>query len=212
MRDPEFMKVPFSSLHDWKKNPRTITKEDIKRLAMKITEKGLIRNFVCWQEDGEKKKGIFTVGGGNMRFFALRDILKIKPEREVWISLNFPESEKEKIELSLLDNMTSGSYIDQQLAELIYPYRDMIPLQEYRLNFNPGVDLKKFLEGFGPTEIPDIDLLDESDRHTISIYCRNDEELIEMREMLGISDKKTNKIEATELKSILSGSLKKGHG
>lgn len=204
MKEPQFLKVKFSALRPWEKNPRTATTEAVKDLAAKIKAKGQIKNFVCWQEDEDLKNGTYTIGGGNIRFLALRDILKIKPDSSVWISVNYPESEKEKIELSLLDNMTSGSYVEQQLAEMIYPYREEIDLKTFKLNFTEGTDLEKFLEGFGPGPDPeDIDEISDSDRHTISIFCKDDDEMLEMRRLLGIEDKKQNKIEAPALKALI---------
>jgi hypothetical protein len=63
--------------------------------------------------------------------------------------------------------------------------------------------LQKFLEGFGPTNVDDIELVDESDRKTISVVCSDDDELLEMRGLLGIEEQKTNSIKAVELRKLL---------
>jgi hypothetical protein len=203
MKAPEFLKVRFKQLHAWAKNPRTVTKKDAENLAKKIKEKGIIRNFVTWRDKKDLKDDSYTVGGGNIRYHALKDIIKINPESEVWISLNYPENEKEMIELSLLDNMPAGTYVEQALAELLYPYRSEIDLSTFKIPFTDGTDLQKFLEGFGPTSVDDIELEDESDRKTISVVCSDDDELLEMRGLLGIEEQKTNSIKAVELRKLL---------
>lgn len=204
MKTPEFIKVKFRQLRPWDKNPRMITKKEIKNLAEKLKEKGVFKNFVCWQDGADAKKGVYTVGGGNMRFYAMKDVLKVGPDSDVWISLNYPASEKEKVELSLLDNMTAGSYVEQQLAELLFPYKDELNLETFKLNFSEGLDLKRFLDGFGPSDLPDIEETPDSDRRTISIVCRSDDEVLEMRKLFQIEDRKTNRIEAEDVKRLFA--------
>lgn len=201
-REPEFHQVPFSSLRPWPKNPRDAKKTDVANLAEKIRKKGLFRNFVCWQEPEDVQRKTFTVGGGNIRFFALRDVLKVQGDRKVWISLNYPETEAEKIELSILDNMAFGGYLEQPLAELLYPVKDALDLASLRIPLSEGVDLEKFISGFGPSETEDIVPMPESDRRTISVVCADDDDLLTMRDLLGI-DGKTNEIKSEELRRIL---------
>jgi len=202
MKQPEFISVEFGSLRPWGKNPREASKKDAEILAKNLKEKGVFRNFVCWQEKSDLKAETYTVGGGNLRYKAMKEILKIRDSAKVMISLNFPENEKEKIELSLLDNMPSGSYVEQALAELIYPYREEINLKDFRIPLTPGTDLDKFLEGFGPGEVPEIEELTRSDRHAVAVVCTDDDDLLDMRELLGV-DGKENEITSTEMREIL---------
>ena len=53
-------------------------------LAHHISRAGFIRNFVVWQEDGDTEAGRFTIGGGNVRYAACRDVLHV-PEAAVTI-------------------------------------------------------------------------------------------------------------------------------
>jgi len=201
-KEPEFIQVPFSALRPWPKNPRDAKKADVANLAEKIKTNGLFRNFVCWQEPEDVKRKTFTVGGGNIRFFALRDVLKIPNDRRVWISLNYPETDAEKIELSLLDNMTFGTYLEQPLAELLYPVREALDLASLRIPLSDGIDLEKFIAGFGPSNVEDVVPMPESDRRTISVVCADDDDLLTMRDLLGI-DGKTNEIKSEELRALL---------
>ncbi len=159
LKQPEFRKVKFGQIRPWEKNPRNIKKERLERLAKSIKEKGLFQTLTCWKEGS-----FYITGGGNMRWQAMKHILKWPDDREVWISINFPENEKEKIELSLLDNMRFGQYIEQELAELTYPYIDEIELEEFDIDLKEPVNLKNIIEDFGPDldgededEIPEID-------------------------------------------------------
>jgi len=146
LKEPEFKKVKFGQIKPWEKNPRNIKKEKLERLAKSIKEKGLFQTLTCWKEGS-----FYVTGGGNMRWHAMKHILKWPEEREVWISLNFPENEKEKIELSLLDNMRFGQYIEQELAELVYPYIEEIELEDYSIDLTePWMDLKQVVERVGP--------------------------------------------------------------
>lgn len=195
---PEYLEIRFGDIHPWDKNPKDIKKKDLIVLAKKIEKFHLFRNFVCWKENGK-----ITTGGGNMRWQACKKILKFEDDRKVMISMNYPENEQEKIELSLLDNMIFGMYLEQPLAELVYPHRHKIDLENIRVHFSNPIDMKTFVSGFGPDGVENINFVDQSDRHTISIVCKNDKEMIEMRKLLGITEKKSNAIDASVLKEIL---------
>jgi 1-aminocyclopropane-1-carboxylate deaminase/D-cysteine desulfhydrase-like pyridoxal-dependent ACC family enzyme len=119
-------------------------------LARHISRAGFIRNFVVWREDGDEEAGRFTIGGGNVRYTACRDVLHVPSDREVWVALCFPESEAEKIEISLLDNVRSGRYVDQDLAELVAPYAAEIELSDYGVDIADPVRLSDIMQFFGP--------------------------------------------------------------
>jgi hypothetical protein len=101
--------------------------------------------LTCWQA-GE----MFETGGGNMRWHAMKNVLKYADDRPVWISLNFPTNEKEKIELSLLDNMRFGAYDEQALAELVYPHIESIVLEDFKIDLGNPISLKDLINGVGP--------------------------------------------------------------
>jgi hypothetical protein len=206
MKSPDFKQVEFRTLEPWKLNPKDIRTDDLNFLARKMKEVGVFRNFVTWcpgDDFPQKDNGRYIVGGGNMRWLALKEVWKCPPDMLFWISLNFPKTEEERIELSLLDNNPAGVYLEQPLAELLYPYRTTIDLSMYRFPFTNPTDLKTIVDGFGPDGHQDIEFVDKSDRHTISIVCKSDEEMIEMREYLGIEESKRNSIDASILRDIL---------
>jgi len=145
-KEPQFLQVPFGQIKPWGKNPRGIKKKDIDLLAKSIHEKGQFQVLTCWQTgDGQ-----YETGGGNMRWHAMREVLHYPDDKPIWISLNFPESEKEKIELSLLDNMRFGYYEEDKLAELVYPHVEDIRLEDFKVDVGEPIDLKGIIERFGP--------------------------------------------------------------
>jgi hypothetical protein len=151
MKKPIFLNVRFGQLRPWDKNPRQATEENVKSLAAQLKEVGIFKNFVCWQEGDDEKNKTYTVGGGNIRLVAMRELLGVGPEEKVNIAVCFPETEAEKVRISLLDNMTFGSYVEQQLAELTYGFKDDPALAGLRVNFSYGVDLKEILDSVGPS-------------------------------------------------------------
>jgi len=158
IKEPKFIQVPFGKIQPWGKNPRNIRTESLKKLAKSIQEKGQFQVLTCW-ENGD----IYETGGGNMRWQAMKNILKYPDDKTIWISLNFPENEKEKIELSLLDNMRFGEYEEEKLAELVYPYIDEIELGDYKIDVGEPVNLQDVIEDYAPNldgsedEVPEID-------------------------------------------------------
>lgn len=190
----EEMIVPISDVIAWDKNPRGIMKSDFERLKRQIIRLGVYKRLLCYRENGK-----YVVLGGNMRLRALQDLR----QSSVAISIVHPKSESQKLEFSLSDNDRAGYYEDQKLAELAFPFRDMIPLEDFRVDLSAPVDVAQIVAGFGPSGIEDPEFVEESDRRTISIFCQSDEELLEMRDRLGIADQKSNKIEALALKALL---------
>jgi len=145
LKEPEFIQVPFGKIQPWGKNPRNIKTEELKKLAKSIQAKGQFQVLTCW-ENGNG----YETGGGNMRWQAMKNILKYSDDKPIWISLNFPENEKEKIELSLLDNMRFGQYDEQALAELVYPHIEDINLEDFKIDVGEPINMKNLIEFFGP--------------------------------------------------------------
>jgi len=145
LKEPEFIQVPFGKIRPWGKNPRNIKTEELKKLAKSIQTKGQFQVLTCWGNgDG------YETGGGNMRWQAMENILKYSDDKLVWISLNYPEGEKEKIELSLLDNQRFGQYDEQALAELVYPYLEEINLEDFKVDIGEPMGLKDLIEDYAP--------------------------------------------------------------
>ena len=151
-------KIPISRLKNWKENPRSILKEDLERLKKHIVKFGIYKPLlVC------KKGKEYEVIGGNMRLQVLKT-LGIN-EIDCWI-LKF-KNIKEKIEVSLSDNDRAGYYNDQELAELIYPFKDDISLADFKVDLDvPNVDLGNVLGIFSGS--PNEKELDEN----ISTKCQ----------------------------------------
>lgn len=137
-----------------------------------------------------------------MRFLAMKEILRFPSDRLVHISVNFPENEKERIELSVLDNMLFGYYEEQKVAEFWYPFKSKIDFSRLKLHFSNPIALDHFLNSFGP-EGTEIEEILDSDRRAIRILCSSDDEFIEMRQLLGITSRKSNEIKAEDLKELL---------
>ncbi|GAH61839.1 unnamed protein product, partial [marine sediment metagenome] len=122
-------------------------------LKSQIKELGIYKPLlICKNGDG------YDVIGGNMRLRALRE-LKVN-KADCWV-LKF-KNKQEKIKLSLSDNDRVGYYDDQALAELIYPFKDEISLEDFKVDLKvPNIDLGNILDRFAPenekdNEIPEV--------------------------------------------------------
>jgi DNA modification methylase len=152
---PESKTVPIEQLEVWKDNPRLISEKDFARLKRQIQQFGQIKPLIVCPEDGHLK-----VYGGNMRIRAYQE-LGIK---DVWVSVQKDLTEKEKIELSLVDNDRAGEFDDQKLAELIYPFKDEIKLEDFKVDLGKPIDLGMVLDRFGPTGEDDFDADAEAEK------------------------------------------------
>lgn len=134
--------IPISQLQNWRDNPRSIQKKDFERLKSQIKELGIYKPLlICKNGDG------YDVIGGNMRLRALKE-LKVN-KADCWV-LKF-KNKQEKIKLSLSDNDRVGYYDDQALAELIFPFKDEISLENFKVDLKvPDIDLGNILDRFAP--------------------------------------------------------------
>lgn len=135
------MNRDVSELFNWKDNPRAIKKDKFEELKSRITKLGQIKPLII-TEEGE-------VLGGNMRLKAMQE-LGIK---EAWVSVVYPKTEAEKIEIALTDNEEMGYYEDQALAELIAQYKDEIDLSKYSVHLSQPQTLEEILKQFSPDEV-----------------------------------------------------------
>ena len=130
--------VDIEQIKNWEQNPRAIKKEDFERLKNQINEIGVYKPLLC-----ECQPSIYIAIGGNMRLRALKELQR----KEVWITVVEFASVQEKIKIALSDNDNVGYYDDQQLAELMYPYKDQI-WKDYKVNFEtPKFNMDAFLKG-----------------------------------------------------------------
>lgn len=153
---PVFLEVPFGTIEPWNKNPRNIKTKMLEELAESIKTKFLFQSLTAWpigekyEDYPNKDTGQRQVGGGNMRWQAMKHILNYGDDFLITIGLSFPENEAERIELSILDNMPFGQYDIQAVAELAVPHIEVPKLESLKLNIDEPIDLKNIIEQFGP--------------------------------------------------------------
>jgi hypothetical protein len=148
MAESQSQIVPIEKLEIWQDNPRFINEKDFARLKRQIQQLGEYKPLIVYPENNH-----FVVLGGNMRLRAYKELGKT----ECWVSIQNPKSEKEKLELALSDNDRAGEYDDQKLAELVYPFKDEIKLEDFKVDLGKPIDLGMVLDRFGPTGEDDFD-------------------------------------------------------
>jgi ParB-like chromosome segregation protein Spo0J len=146
-------RVPIEEVQIWEKNPRNIKITDFERLKKQIKELGIYKPLIVCPENGG-----YTVLGGNMRLRALKELRA----KEVDISIVHPKTEAEKIKYALSDNDQAGQYMEQDVAELVYPHIEDINLEDFKLDIKEPVKLKNLLEEYGPDFIPKEKEIDEN--------------------------------------------------
>lgn len=168
----------INALKVWEKNPRFIEhKEDFERLKRQVQELGQYKPLLV-TEDG-------IVVGGNMRLKAMQE-LKFQEVWITELSFGVEEQTQEQIaagepkkyralidnkvqekvassveqimlEYALSDNDAVGMYNQQELAELINPYQQLMPMENYKLVLSPEVKMKTFLDQYqGKGEVPNL--------------------------------------------------------
>lgn len=133
-KQPEFISVELGKIKSWGQNPRDISKERLESLAQSIVKYGMFKTLTCWMEGDS-----YVTGGGNMRFRAMKEILRWPDDKKIQISVNFPSNEAEKIELALLDNQNFGFYNELAAEELISPVMSDIDTGLIELPFEPTI-------------------------------------------------------------------------
>jgi len=137
----EIKKVSINDVNLWKDNPRNIKTADFKRLKKQIEELGVYKPLIACPENGG-----YTILGGNMRLRALKDM----GLKEVDISIVKPKSKAEKIKYALSDNDRVGEYMEDELAELVYPYMEEIDLGDYKIDLGEPASLEDLISDYGP--------------------------------------------------------------
>ena len=159
--------VPIQELVEWTSNPRVSRTKDYERLKRQLSELGQFKNLICIKNseapDGEGDPGLppgtFIVIGGNHRLRAMLE-LGFKHAEITHIKC---ETRSDMIKISLADNDRTAYYDEQELAELLYPHIQEIPLEDYKVDIGPAVNLQDVLESFVPDieeredELPDLD-------------------------------------------------------
>lgn len=148
-------------LKNWDKNPKSVMKEDFRRLQWQLLTLGIYKDFII-ADDGE-------VLGGNSRLKACNklaeelaassidkvakkyDVDKKKVERfAMQIAEGVPVtnvgkvSEKEKLEYALSDNDRVGMYEAEQLAELVMEQPEL-QLEEFMVDLGEPYSLDQIV-------------------------------------------------------------------
>lgn len=133
----EYRKV--SELHNWDKNPRSISKDGLERLKKQITKLGQYKPLLI-TEDG-------TVLGGNMRLKAYNDM----GINEVWVSVVEADTEEKKIEYALSDNDRVGKYEGDQLSDLIGNFPE-VEWNDYAVDLKEPELVSDIMDRYSETE------------------------------------------------------------
>jgi len=143
----------ISKLHEWDKNPRSISKDGFERLKKQIKKLGQYKPLLI-TTDG-------TVLGGNMRLRAYKELGVDK----VWVSIINPKTENEKLEYSLSDNDRAGYYDDDLLTNLS-PYYPDFNWSDYAVDLKEPTNLDELLDQF--KEVVEDEVPEVSDEPAIS--------------------------------------------
>lgn len=136
----------IDELHNWEKNPRSISEKGFERLKKQIQTLGMYKPLLV-TEDG-------TVLGGNMRLRAYRE-LGIK---DVWVSVVDAPTEEKKLEYALSDNDRAGFYDDDLLANLTGELPDF-NWGDYSVDLKEPTNLADLLDQFKEVvedEVPEV--------------------------------------------------------
>lgn len=128
--------VDINSVESWKENPReALDLEELKDSLLKYGQ------FMPLLLDGRDMK---TIIGGNMRLRAMGEM----NWKEIWVSVVFPKSDEEMVELAILSNRSFGKYIKKQLIAM----REKYPIiGTHKINLNERkidqLDIKESVHG-----------------------------------------------------------------
>jgi DNA modification methylase len=137
----------IDKLHEWDKNPRTISKENFERLKNQIKELGEYKPLLI-TKDG-------TVLGGNMRLKAYREL----GYKKVWVSIVEANTEEEKIKYALSDNDQLGEYQKDDLANLVGSFPDL-DLSNFTIQLDKPKPLGELIDEFKEVvedEVPEVE-------------------------------------------------------
>jgi len=137
----------IDQLHEWEKNPRTISKENFERLKNQIKELGEYKPLII-TKDG-------TVLGGNMRLKAYREL----GYKKVWVSIVEADTEEEKIKYALSDNDQLGEYQKDDLANLVGSFPNL-DLSNFTIQLEKPKPLGELIDEFKEVvedEVPEVE-------------------------------------------------------
>lgn len=141
----EIKKVPISKVDVWEKNllTRATKTEGFERTKKQIEKLKVYKPLLVFKQDGK-----FKILGGRTRFFALKAL----QHSDVDISIVYPKTEAEKWEYALSDNDHSGDWIEEKLAEELFPLQEEINLEDYKIDVGNVISMKDVLADYAPDE------------------------------------------------------------
>ena len=144
-------RVKIERLVEWNKNPRKASKGELERLRRQIEKLGIYKPLVVTEDGG----GRYLVLGGNMRLKVLREM----GVKEVDVSVVKAEGEEERMAYNLSDNDMVGSYIEDELREVVKGLKSggIFELEDFKVGLNGGRRLDKLIR-----EVVRSDELEES--------------------------------------------------
>jgi len=134
MAEPKLI-WPIGKLHEWEKNPRSITARDFERLKKQISVLGQYKPLII-TADG-------TVLGGNMRLKAYREL----GLENIWVSIVEAPDEAKKLEYSLSDNDRAGFYDGDLFSGLVDQYPNF-NWGDFSIDLNVPLNISDLLAKF----------------------------------------------------------------
>lgn len=150
----EYRKI--NELKVWEKNPRVVLEKDFQRLKKQIEKLGVYKPIII--------NGDNIILGGRTRYEALKDL----GYNEVWVSVVSTQNESEMLEYVLSDNDEIGSYVEEELAELLQSPDIDIPLADYKIDVGNTMTLETLLKKYGPS---DDDKENKDEEHEELVRC-----------------------------------------
>jgi hypothetical protein len=140
----------MNKVSGWVENPRGINDEDLNRLKKQIQDLGVYKPLIGTKALPEDNAGEaeYIIIGGNMRLKALAELRT----KEIEVSVVEADSKEARIKYSLSDNDRAGSYLEDRLVELVNPFKDIINLEDFKVDLGYGWGLKGLCAGKGDND------------------------------------------------------------
>jgi ParB-like chromosome segregation protein Spo0J len=170
-RSLKVVDAKIGDLHEWERNPRTISKDALDRLMRSIEQvpEMLRARPIIARSDG-------TVIAGNMRLRAAREL-----EWETIPTFYVPEgmTDEEAIEWAIRDNAPFGEWERDELSELLRELQDAG--RDLDLTGLAETEVNKLLAEFAPPDEGDADEDEVAGFFGVLVECTSE---VEQRELL----------------------------
>lgn len=164
MKDNKLL-VPLTQLKPWRRNPRTVKREDYERTKRMVQKLGSFKPLiVSTKAFPQIEVEVDTILGGKTRYHIYKDLNYEK----AWVEYVSPKNADEALEYVFADNDDAGTYIDEEVALLVRDTK--IDLEDYKIHLGEPVDLKKLIDSFGPLQT-DLDTTPPGPKQKQPITC-----------------------------------------